>query len=150
MAIIRLTKEFSFEMAHALEHYDGACRHVHGHSYRFFVTVAGEPLQDANDPKCGMVLDFKVLKEIVTRRIIDRFDHAFVVRRSDANEQVYAVMEEAFGKVERVDYQPTCENLIADFARIIASELPARVRLHHLKLHETATSFAEWYAEDNR
>ena len=36
--IIRLTKEFTFEAAHALEGYDGLCREIHGHSYRLFVT----------------------------------------------------------------------------------------------------------------
>ena len=39
MAVIRLTKEFSFEAAHALDGYDGPCREIHGHSYRLFVTV---------------------------------------------------------------------------------------------------------------
>ena len=46
MATIRLTKEFSFEAAHALEGYDGTCREIHGHSYRLFVTVKGEPSTD--------------------------------------------------------------------------------------------------------
>ena len=41
MAVIRLTKEFSFEAAHALDGYDGPCREIHGHSYLLFVTVAG-------------------------------------------------------------------------------------------------------------
>ena len=40
--------------------------------------------------------------------------------------------------------------MLADFAARIARRLPAGVELHALRLHETATSFAEWYAEDNR
>ena len=56
MAVIRLTKEFSFEAAHALDGYDGPCREIHGHSYRLFVTVKGTPAEDASNPKCGMVL----------------------------------------------------------------------------------------------
>ena len=47
-------------------------------------------------------------------------------------------------------YQPTCENMVADFARVIAGRLPERVELYSVRLHETATSFAEWFAEDNR
>ena len=47
MAAIRLTKEFSFEMAHTLAGYDGPCREIHGHSYKLFVTVKGEPVADA-------------------------------------------------------------------------------------------------------
>jgi porphobilinogen synthase len=48
MAVIRLTKEFSFEAAHALDGYDGPCREIHGHSYRLFVTVKGCPADDDN------------------------------------------------------------------------------------------------------
>ncbi len=77
MATIRLTKEFSFEAAHALDGYDGPCREIHGHSYRLFVTVKGRPSTTEGDPKCGMVLDFGVLKRIVHEEIVARFDHAF-------------------------------------------------------------------------
>ena len=48
-----------------------------------------------------------------------------------------------------VDYQPTCENMLADFACRLRGGLPAGVELHALKLHETAASYAEWYADDN-
>lgn len=68
MAVIRLTKEFSFEAAHALDGYDGPCREIHGHSYRLFVTVKGCPADDDTNPKCGMVMDFGVLKALSTRR----------------------------------------------------------------------------------
>jgi 6-pyruvoyltetrahydropterin/6-carboxytetrahydropterin synthase len=53
------------------------------------------------------------------------------------------------GNMVIVGYQPTCENLIADFAVRIRKNLPDQVSLHSLKLYETATSFAEWYASDN-
>lgn len=58
MSRIRVTKEFSFEMAHMLEGYDGPCSEIHGHSYRLFVTVAGTPCSDPQNPKYGMVIDF--------------------------------------------------------------------------------------------
>ena len=85
MSVIRLTKEFSFEMAHSLSGYDGACREIHGHSYKLFVTVQGEPNADPNNPKYGMVMDFGELKRIVGRLIVDRYDHALVVRRTAEN-----------------------------------------------------------------
>ena len=56
---------------------------------------------------------------------------------------------ERFSKIVLVDYQPTCENMLADFAERLLGALPDTVELHSLRLHETATSFAEWYAEDN-
>ena len=150
MARIRLTKEFSFESAHALEGYDGKCRHIHGHSYRLYVTIIGEPISDSVNPKYGMVMDFGELKRLVNEEIVDRMDHAFVMRRTDSADEVNMVLSEGFGNVVLVDYQPTCENMLVEFAERISRRLPAGVALHSLKMHETATSYAEWYAEDNK
>ena len=149
MAIIRLTKEFSFEAAHALGGYDGPCREIHGHSYRLFVTVKGTPSFASDDPKQGMVLDFGVLKKIVHEEVVSRFDHALVLRTT-ADEQLRRLLSEQFDNLITVDYQPTCENMLEDFAARIAARLPEGVKLHALRLHETATSYAEWFAEDNQ
>jgi len=54
-----------------------------------------------------------------------------------------------FGKLTAVPYQPTCENMIHDFAGRIRNTLPEGVALFSLRLHETASSYAEWFAEDN-
>ena len=148
MAVIRLTKEFSFEAAHALGGYDGPCREIHGHSYRLFVTIKGEPSIDPMNPKQGMVMDFGVLKKIVNEEIISRFDHALVLR-STADEGLRRVLAEQFDNVVTVEYQPTCENMLDDFAHRLMKRLPEGVTLHSLRLHETASSYAEWYAEDN-
>ena len=149
MAVIRLTKEFSFEAAHTLDGYAGACREIHGHSYRMFVTVRGEASADVQSPTCGMVMDFGELKRIVTEQVVARMDHSLVLRRSDDNERLAGMLGERFGRIVTVGYQPTCENMLADFASRIGSQLPAGVKLHSLRLHETATSYAEWFAEDN-
>ena len=149
MARIRLTKEFSFESAHALEGYDGKCRHIHGHSYRLFVTVIGEPIDNPSNPKYGMVMDFGELKSLVNEEVVDRMDHAFVMRRTESADAIDCALREGFGNVVLVDYQPTCENMLAEFAERISRRLPEGVALHSLKMHETATSAAEWYAADN-
>lgn len=149
MTTIRLTKEFSFEAAHALEGYDGPCREIHGHSYRLFVTVKGHPVEDPSDPKYGMVMDFGVLKRIVNEEIIAQLDHALVLRATPQGAPWREALRERFCNIVTVDYQPTCENMLDDFARRIARRLPAGVSLHALRLHETATSYAEWLAEDN-
>ena len=149
MATIRLTKEFSFEAAHALGGYDGPCREIHGHSYRLFVTVKGRPSTTEDDPKCGMVMDFGELKRIVNQEIVARLDHALVLRATPDNEELRRMLGREFSNIVEVDYQPTCENMLTDFARRIAARLPQGVALQALRLHETATSYAEWLAEDN-
>ena len=148
MSKIRVCKEFTFEMAHALWNYDGPCKNVHGHSYRLFVTLIGEPIPDVTNTKHGMVIDFGDLKEIVNREIIDLFDHTVVVS-GRVEEKRLSALNHMFGNVMIVDYKPTCEKLIEDIAKRIIPCLSAEVELHNLKLYETATSFAEWFAADN-
>ena len=144
---IRLTKEFSFEMAHLLEGYDGQCCNIHGHSYRLFVTISGAPNSNPDSPKYGMVMDFIELKRIVKAHIVDKLEHTLMLRKgSKMGETLKATQT----KIVSVDYQPTCENIVAHMAEILSCELPKNVRLHSIKLYETAASFAEWYADDNK
>ena len=148
MAKIRITKMYDFEMAHVLKDYDGPCKNIHGHSYKLFVTVTGTPITDISSPKKGMVMDFKDLKTIVKTHIVDRFDHALVIN-AETDPSMIESMKKHMEKLIVVDYQPTSENLVADFAAIIKSHIPANVELHSLRLWETSTSYSEWFAEDN-
>jgi 6-pyruvoyltetrahydropterin/6-carboxytetrahydropterin synthase len=147
--LIRVTREFTFEMSHVLWNYDGPCRNVHGHSYKLFVTIAGIPASDTSNPKNGMVIDFTDLKNIVMREIVNVFDHSVVIS-SDFDEVKREMMKQTFGNTVIVDYQPTCELLVNDFAGRIRKHLPAGAILHSLKLYETAKSYAEWFATDNQ
>jgi 6-pyruvoyltetrahydropterin/6-carboxytetrahydropterin synthase len=147
MNTIRLTKEFNFEMAHALFGYDGACKNIHGHSYKLSVTIKGEPIKDENNPKLGMVMDFTELKNIV-KPIIDELDHATMLSANSPHKKL-AEKNALFEKLVLVNYQPTCENILIDMADYIKRRLRENISLHHLKLQETPTSYAEWFAEDN-
>lgn len=148
MTLIRVTKEFTFEMAHALLGYDGSCKYVHGHSYGLAVTVTGNPIEETGNPKLGMVIDFGDLKRIVKTEVVDIFDHALVLN-SKTPVDAFKKTEVLFDKVIFVNYQPTSENLVTDFAGRIGKNLPPQLKLHSLKLRETATCYAEWYAGDN-
>ncbi len=145
---IRITKEFKFEMAHALKGYDGLCRNIHGHSYELLVTILGKPISDSNSPKLGMVMDFGDLKKIVRSTIVDVYDHALVLNNAYSTDLI-GNLSDNFEKVIIVDYQPTSELMIADFANKIKVNLPSNVSLKYLLLRETVTSYAEWFAEDN-
>tara|TARA_B110000444_G_scaffold173214_1_gene162046 strand:+ start:180 stop:614 length:435 start_codon:yes stop_codon:yes gene_type:complete len=144
--MIRITKEFKFEMAHALHAYDGLCKNIHGHSYRLWVTVKGEVKHDYGNTKDGMVMDFGVLKEIIKPEIVDKYDHSLVL---NANSPHAKIDFSAFEKVFLLPYQPTSENLVIDFANHIKVRLPENICLCKVVLSETATSFAEWNIDDN-
>lgn len=149
MSNIRITKQFSFETGHALYGYDGKCKNVHGHSYKLSVTVIGKPISDNTNVKFGMVIDFSDLKKIVKEEVVDAFDHATVFNKNTPHVELAAELKNRGHHVILVDYQPTSENMVTDFAQKIKSRLPDDIKLHSLKLQETDTSFAEWYASDN-
>ncbi len=145
---IRITKEFKFEMAHALKNYDGLCRNIHGHTYQLLVTIIGTPIADVDSPKLGMVMDFGDLKRIVKSVVVDVYDHALVLNNSMPTDLIDK-LKENFEKVILTDYQPTSELMVIDFANKISNKLPLGIKLKYVLLRETATSYAEWFAEDN-
>ena len=148
MTNIRITKQFNFEAAHSLHGYNGLCKHIHGHSYVLYVTVIGKIIQDKKNPKYGMVMDFSELKKIVKTEIVNKLDHALLIWKESDNKFI-DFENNMFKKTIITDYQPTCENMVNDFANRLKTLLPDNVELYSIKLHETATSFAEWYSIDN-
>ena len=149
MQKIRITKQFSFETGHALHGYDGKCKNIHGHSYRLDVTVIGKPVADESNPKCGMVIDFSDLKKIAKDEIVDVFDHATVFNKDTPHLELATLLSERDHDVILVDYQPTTEMMVIDFAEKISKRLPENISLFSIKLQETESSFAEWYASEN-
>ena len=146
MSIIKITKQFSFEMAHALRNYDGLCRNIHGHSYKMDITLAGQPLHDENSPKNGMVMDFGDLKRLVNEEIISLFDHALVLNAKTDNKLI-ELLKQNFEKVVVVEFQPTTENLLNFIADKLKKRLPETVKLCRIRLRETDTSYADWCEE---
>lgn len=149
MSKIRITKQFTFETGHALYGYDGKCKNVHGHSYKLSVTVIGTPIIDRDNVKFGMVIDFSDLKKIVKEEIVDQFDHATVFNETTPHVELASELKNRGHHVILVNYQPTSENMVIDFAERIKNRLPQNINLFSLKLQETESSFAEWYASDN-
>lgn len=135
-------------MAHALFGYDGKCKNIHGHSYNLDVCVIGTPIKDENNPKFGMVIDFGDLKHIVKSEVVDIMDHATMLNVETKHKELADFLKSKGHKLVEVNYQPSSENMVIDFAKRIQSKLPERIKLHSLKLRETGTAFAEWYASD--
>ena len=148
MSTIRISKKFRFETAHALHGYDGPCKNAHGHSYTLWVTVIGSPMNNPLHAKHGMVIDFGDLKKIVNKEVVELFDHAIIFNKHTPHAALAAQLQQQGHQVILADYQPTCENMVIDFAARISQHLPDSVKLHLLRLQETETSYAEWFAGD--
>ena len=141
---LRLTKKLDFHMAHALEGYDGKCSHIHGHTYILEVTVMGQITKDGS-----MVMDFKSIKKIVQEHIVEKYDHSLILQKTEKSMEIYENLEKGWGNVYLMEKVPTTENLLLIIVEKIKSVLPAGIDLYSVKLCETDTSWAEWYASDN-
>lgn len=142
---IRVTKEFDFEAAHALDGYSGKCKDIHGHSYHLKITFIGTPLEEINLSECGMVIDFGEIKSVVNQKIYPLFDHRLILRKDTR----FHNLEENNERIRLVDYQPTCENMLIEIVELLRKEFNNEVQLKSAFLRETANSYAEWYLEDN-
>jgi 6-pyruvoyltetrahydropterin/6-carboxytetrahydropterin synthase len=111
--------------------------------------VTGTPLGDKEFPKAGMVMDFGDLNGIINKNIIEIVDHSLILNKDYPVKDVLKI-NEIFCNVVWVDYQPTSENMLIDFSDRIRQLLPLGIRLFSLRLRETANSYAEWYADDNK
>ena len=134
--MLSVTKIFTFEAAHAISDYDGACKNIHGHSYKLHVTVTSK-----KGLTNSMVIDFKQLKKIVQQVILNDYDHALMLKINKIN---LAATQVIGTKLLWFDEEPTAENILLDMAKKLQLNLPDNIVLKELKLHETETCFATW------
>lgn len=145
---VRVSRSFTFDMAHALHGHDGPCKNIHGHTYTLEVTLMGEPLREPGDPKDGMLMDFADVKRLVQEEVICHFDHALVLNKNSPHAGIEDC-QAIFPNIRLVPYQPTCENLLLDIKHRLEHFFNAHLQLVALKLRETPASWAEWRREDN-
>ena len=113
---VRVTKAFTFEAAHRLPWHPGRCRELHGHHYRFEVTVEGPVGPD------GVVVDFDDLATRLGERVVARYDHRYLNDLLD---------------------NPTAELLAAEIWKDLEAE---GLSLARLRLWETPDSSVELLA----
>lgn len=145
---IRISRKFSFEAAHALLGYDGACKHIHGHSYKLEITLLGPVGKEKGHPKDGMVMDFGDPKKLAQAQVIDPWDHALLLNK-DSSQDLINTLQLNGEKLVLLPFQPSCENMLLSIKDQLQEKLPPGIRLLRLLLSETENSYAEWYASDN-
>ena len=108
--MLKVAKEFSFDMAHLLDGHDGKCQNLHGHTYKLQVIVSGET--EDNGAKKGMVIDFADLKRAVNELIISPMDHAFIYDQSSEREtKIAQLLQQLNSKTFALPVRSTAENL---------------------------------------
>lgn len=138
--MLRVTKIFQFETAHAIDGYDGMCKNIHGHSYELHVTVSS-PATTHFLPAPGFVIDFKDLKDIVKREIVDFFDHRLILSRAYVNKNPAL---ETLANLEIWDFEPSAENILFYVLHKLQPLMPKDIEIIKMKIFETRNSYAEW------
>jgi 6-pyruvoyltetrahydropterin/6-carboxytetrahydropterin synthase len=143
--MLRLTKIFHFEMAHAIHGYQGACKNIHGHSYELHVTLGTTTIQKEYIHSPGFIIDFKQIKNLVTNAIIDKFDHSLLLSEAYMKEHPTNNIHD---KLIIWEVEPSAENILLYMQDVLNSRLPSDIKLLQIKLYETKDSYAEWLADD--
>ena len=119
---VSVTKRFTFEASHNLIEYDGPCSNLHGHSYKLYVTVSGYVDTVSDNITDCMVIDFKDIKSIVKKEVVDKLDHSYL---------------------NKVFTQPTAEVMAVLIFQTLENVFPKDCTLEKIRLYETEDSYAE-------
>lgn len=146
-----IRKKFTFEGAHIVRDCssDRCKKSIHGHSYTVEVKFTADKLDNA-----GMVVDFGLMKGTI-KDIIDSFDHAYSLWTREKDDFKEFIKTHSDRWIE-MPCSPTAEMYAVMFFAMIAAIIgktqfnngESSVRLHSVRVHETATGWAEAFAED--
>ena len=134
---MKIAKEFRWEMGHRLPNHDGACKNLHGHSYRMVVEVEGEV-----NPETGMIIDFSDISAKV-KPLVAELDHCFLCQDTDT--EVRKLLENMNLKRIMISVPSTVENICGLFVERLKPAFAAEseVEAFTVRIWETASSVAE-------
>ncbi|MBL8398275.1 MAG: 6-carboxytetrahydropterin synthase QueD [Candidatus Accumulibacter sp.] len=143
---MQITRRLEFDAGHRIADHRSQCRHLHGHRYVLEVTLGGEIIRRKGDPANGMVMDFSQVKALAMQHLVEAWDHAFLVDRSDL--PVCDFLQSLPGhKTVILDCVPTVENLaniaFAILDAVYRDSYGNHLRLERLRLYETPNCWAE-------
>jgi 6-pyruvoyltetrahydropterin/6-carboxytetrahydropterin synthase len=106
---------------------ESAGSHGHGHNFVFEVTLEGEP-----DPVTGMIVDLKVVKDIINREVVEVMDHRHLNFEVPPFDTVV----------------PTTENIAKEIWRRLEPHLSSTaIELRQVRLWETEDLFVDYGGE---
>lgn len=147
--MITVTRALHFDSGHRIPDHQSQCRNMHGHRYTLEITLSGLVSTTEGAPDCGMVLDFSDVKAIAKEKIVDVWDHAFLVYSGDSVVRTFLDSLNDH-KTVVLDRIPTVENLVQIAFDILEAAYRAqygdRLRLTHARLYETPNCWADCYA----
>lgn len=143
---MRITRRLEFDSGHRIPDHQSQCRHLHGHRYVIEITLSGDIIRQSGSPINGMVMDFSDIKALAKENLVDAWDHAFLVWRSDT--VLRSFLESLPGhKTVVLDVVPTAENLatvaFGQLDRVYRDTYGNHLCLERVRLYETPNCWAD-------
>lgn len=146
--VTRIRRYVETDTGHRVPNHKSKCRHLHGHRYRFEAEIEGDVVSVEGVSDEGMLMDFSDVSHILTEKIHDVVDHAFVVFEGDKQAIAALKMMNDDHRTVIVDFIPTAENLAKwAFEQVephIQSVYGNKLRLVAMHVRETPKSTASW------
>lgn len=143
---MQITTRLEFDSGHRIPSHKSQCRNLHGHRYAIEITLSGDIIQQEGSSDQGMVMDFSDVKRIAREKLVDVWDHAFLVYAQDY--VIRNFLENLPGhKTVIMKNVPTAENMAAEAFKILKQEYHdtygTQLKLERIRLYETPNSWAD-------
>jgi 6-pyruvoyltetrahydropterin/6-carboxytetrahydropterin synthase len=138
----QITKKIEIDYGHTLPNHFGFCNQFHGHRATVEATVEGEVNIEEFDSSQGMVLDFKILKEVMMKYIHNILDHGFAVWGKSEKDKAFILQRNS--KVLITAEPPTAEYLAKWAYHQIKPNLPDNIKLIRVRWYETPNGWADF------
>ena len=146
-----VTREHEICCGHRVYGHEGKCKNLHGHNYKFELTIAPKNELDM----LGRVIDFSLIKSLLCEWLEKEWDHKMLLWNKDPMSNylvnaTYALVEGDTHWVVRLPCNPTVENLAQYFVEDIAPGLLLEhdVVLRSVRIWETSKCSAEYVRKD--
>lgn len=146
---MQITRRLEFDAGHRIPNHNSQCKHLHGHRYAIEITLSGDIITAAGVSEEGMVMDFSDVKHIAKERVVDVWDHAFLVYRGDKT--VLDFLNTLPGhKTVVMEVIPTAENLAKVAFDLLhdayRDTYGNHLKLERVRLFETPNNWADYTA----
>lgn len=143
---MQITRRLEFDAGHRIPNHNSQCKHLHGHRYTLEITLSGDVITQEGVSEQGMVMDFSDVKHIAKERVVDAWDHAFLVYRGD--KVVLDFLNSLPGhKTVVMEVIPTAENLAKVAFDLLKDAYHDtygnHLKLDRVRLYETPNNWAD-------
>ena len=140
--MMTITVEHETDTAHRLSCHQGKCANLHGHRYKFVVSIKVKDTIEGSQ-----FVDFYDFKRVV-RELLDKlFDHKTILKDCEENKTLIDALREGGNSLLLMKIEPTVEAMTVWVSEKLDKLPELKDRLIQLTIYETPTNYCTWRKE---